>query len=54
MFERIESLDDPGLDVFRDLKSENSVRDARLFVAEGIFCHQYQVQTKGSRNVGEY
>ncbi len=35
MHERIDSLEDPRLDVFRDLKSRNSVRDARLFVAEG-------------------
>ena len=35
MHERIESLDDPRLDVFRSLKTKNSVRDARLFVAEG-------------------
>ncbi len=36
MFERIESLDDPRLDVFRNLKTKNAVRDARLFVAEGV------------------
>ena len=35
MHERIASLDDPRLDVFRNLKTRNSVRDARLFVAEG-------------------
>ncbi len=35
MHERIESLDDPRLEVFRNLKARNSVRDARLFVAEG-------------------
>lgn len=33
--ERIESLDDPRLEVFRSLKARNAVRDARLFVAEG-------------------
>ena len=36
MHERIESLDDPRLDVFRSLKNRNSMRDARLFVAEGV------------------
>jgi tRNA G18 (ribose-2'-O)-methylase SpoU len=36
MFERIESLDDPRLDVFRELKARNQIRDARLFVAEGV------------------
>lgn len=33
--ERAASKDDPRLDVFRDLKARNVVRDARLFVAEG-------------------
>lgn len=33
--ERIESLDDLRLDAFRSLKSQNAIRDARLFVAEG-------------------
>ncbi len=36
MHERIETLDDPRLDVFRSLKTKNAVRDARLFVAEGV------------------
>ena len=36
MHERIETIDDPRLDVFRNLKARNSVRDARLFVAEGV------------------
>ena len=35
MHERIESLADPRLEVFRNLKARNAVRDARLFVAEG-------------------
>jgi tRNA G18 (ribose-2'-O)-methylase SpoU len=35
LHERIESLDDPRLEVFRSLKTRNAVRDARLFVAEG-------------------
>ena len=35
MHERIDSLDDPRLEVFRNLKAKNAVRDARLFVAEG-------------------
>jgi len=35
MHERIESLDDPRLEVFRNLKAKNAARDARLFVAEG-------------------
>jgi len=34
-FERIESLDDPRLDVFRNLKAQNPIRDSRLFIAEG-------------------
>ena len=33
--ERIESLDDPRLDIFRQLKTTNATRDSRLFVAEG-------------------
>lgn len=33
--ERITELSDPRLDVFRDLKPRNAVRDAKLFVAEG-------------------
>ncbi len=33
--ERVTSLDDERLAVFRHLKQRNSVRDARLFVAEG-------------------
>jgi tRNA G18 (ribose-2'-O)-methylase SpoU len=33
--ERIERLDDPRLDVYRNLKSTNATRDARIFVAEG-------------------
>jgi tRNA G18 (ribose-2'-O)-methylase SpoU len=33
--ERIESLDDPRLDIYRSLKTSNLVRDARLFIAEG-------------------
>ncbi len=33
--ERIESLDDPRLDVYRDLKTRNVVRDQKLFIAEG-------------------
>lgn len=33
--ERLESLADPRLDVFRSLKTTNRVRDARLFIAEG-------------------
>jgi len=36
MYERIETLDDPRLDVFRSLKTRNNLRDARLFVAEGV------------------
>ena len=35
MHERIETLDDSRLDIFRNLKTKNAVRDARLFVAEG-------------------
>ena len=35
MHERIDSLDDSRLDIFRNLKTKNAVRDARLFVAEG-------------------
>jgi tRNA G18 (ribose-2'-O)-methylase SpoU len=35
LHERIESLDDPRLEVYRSLKARNAVRDARLFVAEG-------------------
>ncbi len=35
MIERIESLDDPRLDVFRSLKLTNAIRDARIFIAEG-------------------
>ena len=33
--ERIERLDDPRLDVYRNLKSTNATRDARIFIAEG-------------------
>ena len=33
--ERIESIDDPRLNVFRSLKAQNTVRDAHVFVAEG-------------------
>ncbi|RLS33780.1 MAG: RNA methyltransferase [Planctomycetota bacterium] len=33
--ERIESLEDPRLDVFRSLKAQNMARDQRLFIAEG-------------------
>lgn len=33
--EEIESLEDPRLDVYRDLKTRNRVRDERLFIAEG-------------------
>ena len=33
--ERIESLDDCRLDVFRSLKTQNMTRDKRLFIAEG-------------------
>lgn len=33
--EEIHSLDDPRLDVYRDLKTRNAVRDAKLFIAEG-------------------
>lgn len=33
--ERIESVDDPRLTPFRNLKAQNAVRDARLFIAEG-------------------
>ena len=33
--ERIESLDDPRLDVYRSLKTQNLQRDNRLFIAEG-------------------
>ncbi|MCA9060073.1 MAG: RNA methyltransferase [Planctomycetaceae bacterium] len=33
--ERIESLDDQRLDIYRSLKTLNAARDARLFVAEG-------------------
>ncbi len=36
MHARIETIDDPRLDVFRNLKARNSIRDARLFVAEGV------------------
>ncbi|MFN9721437.1 MAG: TrmH family RNA methyltransferase [Planctomycetota bacterium] len=35
MIERIESLDDPRLNVFRSLKTTNTIRDARIFIAEG-------------------
>lgn len=35
MHERIDTLDDSRLDIFRNLKAKNAVRDARLFVAEG-------------------
>lgn len=33
--ERMESLADPRLDVYRSLKSTNATRDAQLFIAEG-------------------
>ncbi len=33
--ERIEQLDDPRLDVYRNLRATNGLRDQRLFVAEG-------------------
>lgn len=33
--ERIEQLDDPRLDVYRNLKATNATRDARIFIAEG-------------------
>ncbi|HAP06259.1 MAG TPA: rRNA methyltransferase, partial [Planctomycetaceae bacterium] len=33
--ERIESLSDPRLDVYRSLKSTNTTRDEGLFIAEG-------------------
>ncbi len=33
--ERIEDIDDPRLDVYRNLKSTNATRDARIFIAEG-------------------
>ena len=33
--ERIESLDDPRLDVYRSLKTQNLQRDNSLFIAEG-------------------
>jgi len=32
---RIERLDDPRLDVYRNLKSTNATRDAGIFIAEG-------------------
>ena len=35
MHERIDTLNDSRLDIFRNLKTKNAVRDARLFVAEG-------------------
>jgi len=35
MHERIETLNDSRLDIFRSLKTKNAIRDARLFVAEG-------------------
>jgi tRNA G18 (ribose-2'-O)-methylase SpoU len=35
MHERIETLNDSRLDIFRSLKTRNAIRDARLFVAEG-------------------
>jgi len=35
LHERIDTLDDSRLDIFRNLKTKNAVRDARLFVAEG-------------------
>jgi tRNA G18 (ribose-2'-O)-methylase SpoU len=35
LHERIESLDDPRLNVFRSLKTQNPIRDSRLFIAEG-------------------
>lgn len=33
--ERIMSLDDKRLDVYRNLKTQNKIRDQRLFIAEG-------------------
>jgi tRNA G18 (ribose-2'-O)-methylase SpoU len=48
---RIESLDNPQLDVFRNLKAGNAVRDARLFIAEGptvvdrVLRSDFQVQS---------
>lgn len=33
--ERIENLEDPRLDIYRNLKSTNATRDARIFIAEG-------------------
>ncbi|MFO0977491.1 MAG: RNA methyltransferase [Planctomycetaceae bacterium] len=33
--ERIENLNDPRLEVYRSLKTTNTTRDARLFIAEG-------------------
>lgn len=33
--ERIENLDDPRLEVYRNLKTTNTTRDARLFISEG-------------------
>jgi tRNA G18 (ribose-2'-O)-methylase SpoU len=33
--ERIDSLSDPRLDVYRSLKSTNATRDAQIFIAEG-------------------
>ncbi|MBL8818022.1 MAG: RNA methyltransferase [Planctomyces sp.] len=35
VIEDIDSLDDSRLDVYRDLKTRNVVRDANLFIAEG-------------------
>lgn len=35
LHERIDTLNDSRLDIFRNLKTRNAVRDARLFVAEG-------------------
>ena len=32
---RIDSLDDPRLDVYRNLKTSNASRDAGVFIAEG-------------------
>jgi tRNA G18 (ribose-2'-O)-methylase SpoU len=48
---RIESLDNPQLDIFRNLKAGNAVRDARLFIAEGptvvdrVLRSDFQVQS---------
>ncbi|MEY3458082.1 MAG: hypothetical protein RL215_1239 [Planctomycetota bacterium] len=33
--EQIDNLDDPRLDIYRNLKATNATRDARMFIAEG-------------------